>query len=126
MGRPRKDNNISSVVLTQRERCRQYYVKNRLELLDKARKYSREHYYYNPQHKRVNRKSYTVMAGSLAHRSIFEARYRCCLLGWGHVHHINGNKRDNRIENLEGMTRSQHSKLHYYGNLGHLSKGGVG
>jgi len=29
------------------------------------------------------------------------------------VHHINGNTKDNRIENLEVMTRSEHSKLHY-------------
>jgi hypothetical protein len=28
------------------------------------------------------------------------------------VHHINGNKRDNRIENLEVKTLSEHSKMH--------------
>jgi len=28
------------------------------------------------------------------------------------VHHLNGNKRDNRPENLEVMTASEHSKLH--------------
>lgn len=28
------------------------------------------------------------------------------------VHHINGNKKDNRIGNLQVMTRSEHSKLH--------------
>lgn len=28
------------------------------------------------------------------------------------VHHINGNKRDNRIENLQIMTLSEHSKMH--------------
>lgn len=28
------------------------------------------------------------------------------------VHHINGNKRDNRPENLEVMTQSEHAKLH--------------
>lgn len=28
------------------------------------------------------------------------------------VHHINGNKLDNRIENLQVMTRSEHQRLH--------------
>ena len=28
------------------------------------------------------------------------------------VHHINGNKRDNRIENLQVMTQDEHNKLH--------------
>jgi len=29
------------------------------------------------------------------------------------VHHINGNKLDNRIANLKVMTRAEHAKLHY-------------
>jgi hypothetical protein len=31
------------------------------------------------------------------------------------VHHINGNQDDNRPENLEVMTQSQHAKRHNFG-----------
>lgn len=43
---------------------------------------------------------------------VFEEYHKCCILRWGVVHHINEVKTDNRIENLQGMTRAQHVSLH--------------
>ena len=45
----------------------------------------------------------------LQHRLIYEQYYNCCLLKWTKIHHINGNKTDNRIENLLPVFNSQHS-----------------
>ena len=46
------------------------------------------------------------------HRLVYEEYYKCCLLKWGHIHHINEIKDDNRIENLILLSNSQHRKLH--------------
>lgn len=45
------------------------------------------------------------------HIHVYQEYYRCCMLDWGEIHHINEQRDDNRIENLQGMTSSQHSKL---------------
>lgn len=46
------------------------------------------------------------------HRRVYEEYYLCSLLPWVQIHHINGDKRDNRIENLKPLNRSQHKKFH--------------
>lgn len=47
------------------------------------------------------------------HRILWEEYNNACLLHWGHIHHKNGNKLDNRIANLEALTKAQHSKIHF-------------
>lgn len=48
----------------------------------------------------------------LEHIKVFTDYYQCCLLPWANIHHRNRKRDDNRIENLEGMTRWAHTKLH--------------
>ena len=49
----------------------------------------------------------------LEHRLVWEQHYGPLSLGWV-VHHINGNKHDNRIENLLAMPADLHTSLTMY------------
>ena len=46
------------------------------------------------------------------HILLYEQYHKCCLLRWGLIHHRNGVRVDNRIENLQGLTKAQHNSLH--------------
>ena len=51
------------------------------------------------------------------HRYIMQEHLGRKLERWEVVHHINENKKDNDIDNLELMTLSEHSRQHMSGNI---------
>jgi hypothetical protein len=53
-----------------------------------------------------------VNSGHYVHRWVMEKELKRKLLRNEIVHHKNGNKLDNRPENLEVMTRKEHYKIH--------------
>ena len=63
---------------------------------------------YQPNHPFCEMKGYIM-----EHRLIYEQFHKCCMLKWGVIHHKNEVKDDNRIENLEGMTKFNHVRLHH-------------
>ena len=48
----------------------------------------------------------------LEHRYVYEQYYNCCILPWIIIHHKNKIRDDNRIENLQPMTQSEHVIYH--------------
>lgn len=68
-----------------------------------------ENYFYikKPEHPKSSKDGYFAQ-----HRLVYEEHHKCCLLPWIEIHHINSNRKDNRIENLQPMAKSEHMKIH--------------
>ena len=64
-------------------------------------------YIWKPNHPLVNIDGYVA-----EHRLVMEEHIGRYLTKDEHIHHINGNKQDNRIENLQILSNSEHRKLH--------------
>lgn len=61
----------------------------------------------------VGKDGYCRNSDGRLHREIYKKHHGVELSRSQFVHHINHNKTDNRIDNLEVLTNSEHSKLHY-------------
>jgi hypothetical protein len=46
------------------------------------------------------------------YRKIYEEHYQCCLLPYIEIHHIDGNHKNNSIENLVPVTALEHYEIH--------------
>lgn len=61
---------------------------------------------YAPEHPKA------VLGAVLEHRLVVEQHLGRSLQRDEVIHHVNGDKHDNRIENLQIMSQSEHAKLH--------------
>jgi hypothetical protein len=85
-------------------RCVSTYFKPRVNFSKKINGYN---YVYKPDHPNTNTDGYVA-----EHRLVMEERVGHYISKDLHVHHINHVKDDNRIENLQLLTRKEHEAAH--------------
>jgi hypothetical protein len=73
---------------------------------------SRKCYHPTKRGNAISYDGYLVINGVKVHRILMEKYLGRKLLSTEIVHHINGNKFDNRLENLQIVSRSLHNKIH--------------
>lgn len=71
---------------------------------------------------RLNKKGYYTITSrkegnnqKKLHRLIYEDYHKVTLLSWADIHHIDGDKKNNDISNLELLSHGEHSRQHMIG-----------
>lgn len=98
-----------------------YSTRNKFCSKECVQKYKKENY----KHKFYEENGYIVQyingynkkGNAKVHRLVMEQYLGRKLLNDEVVHHINENKKDNRIENLQVMTKREHSRMHRINDL---------
>lgn len=105
-------------------------TRSRYDIRGRERKFIKGHHNslseYNPRLKgKKNEREYILITKKdhpkrrkngyvLEHRLVYETYYNCCLLDYADIHHINGNKSDNRIENLAPTHHNNHHSSYHF------------